>query len=49
MTRLDSLESRYSRYESLEILGPGPTRLGYVRGQLLVEYLSSVEGGASIA
>lgn len=41
---LDSLESRYSRYKTLERLGPGPTRLGYVRGQLLVEYLMSVEG-----
>lgn len=41
---LDSLESRYTRYESLERLGPGPTRLGYVRGQLLVEYLMTVEG-----
>lgn len=42
--KLDSLESRYSRYLSLKRLGPGPTRLGYVRGQLLVEYLMAVEG-----
>jgi len=41
---LDSLADRYSRYQALERLGPGPIRLGYVRGQLLVEYLMTVEG-----
>ncbi len=41
---LDSLASRHSRFKALEQIGPGPIRLSYVRSQLLVEYLLTVEG-----